>query len=251
MSRIRERTPASGATRYGAAFQESIKDGSLESARRVVPIFLDLIRPVSVVDIGCGTGSWLSVFRDLGVEDVCGVDGSYIDRRALLIPPDRFEAHDVGRPFSLGRRFDLAVSVEVAEHVPAAQAESYVRNLTVLSDVIAFSAAIPNQGGEGHINEQWPPYWRALFERHGFVVVDCLRHRIWNDAGIEKWYRQNLLLYVRDTRLASDARLSAELDANRNQVLSIVHPDMFFPLSLRQLLKSLPSSFRRAFKKRL
>jgi SAM-dependent methyltransferase len=236
-------------TEYGTRFQEFIKDDSLRSAERVVPLLMSLIQPASVVDIGCGTGAWLSVFHKRGVGRIRGIDGDYVDRKSLLIPEDRFLGRDITRPLDLGERFDLVLSVEVAEHIAAHQSDDYLDNLTSLGDVIAFSAAIPNQGGIGHINEQWPDYWKGRFEARGYVLVDCLRRRIWDDRSVERWYRQNLLLYVKRSILDVNESLRREHDENRHQILAIVHPETFFPLSFPQLVKSVPPSLQRAFRR--
>src|SRR5262249_19742748 len=151
-------------SQYGTRFQDFITADSLRSAERVVPLVVSLIRPKSAVDVGCGTGAWLSVFHKFGAERILGIDGNYVDRSRLLIPHDRFVGGDVTRPLNISERFDVVLSVEVAEHVPADRAGDYLDNLTSLGDVIVFSAAIPNQGGISHVNEQWPDYWRALFE---------------------------------------------------------------------------------------
>ena len=236
-------------TEYGTGFQEFIKDDSLRSAERVVPILISLVQPASVADLGCGTGAWLSVFEKHGVPRIRGIDGDYVDRKSLLISPDRFLGHDITRPLKLNERFDLVVSVEVAEHLPAERADDYIDNLTSLGDVIAFSAAIPNQGGIGHVNEQWPEYWKSRLEARGYVLVDCVRRRIWNDPSIERWYRQNLLLYVKRPVLQVNDNLRREHEQSEHQILSIVHPETFFPLSLPQLVRSLPQSLQRAFRR--
>jgi SAM-dependent methyltransferase len=236
-------------TQYGKPFQKFIKDDSLRSAERVVPILVSLIQPNSVVDVGCGTGAWLSVFHRTGAERILGIDGDYIDRQTLLIPGDRFLGRDIGRPLELNQRFDLVISIEVAEHLPAQCADDYIDNLTSLGDVIVFSAAIPNQGGIGHVNEQWPEYWKAPFEARGYVLVDCLRRRIWKDTLIERWYRQNMLLYVKGSILDVNHRLRTEYEQSQNQILSIVHPDTFFPLSFPQLVRCVPGSLQRGLQR--
>lgn len=139
-------------TPYGTSFQEFIKDDSLRSAHKIVPLLVSLTGARSVVDVGCGTGAWLSVFSQTGVGKILGIDGDYVDRRALLIPADRFIGRDIRRPLDIRERFDLVVSVEVAEHLQEACAAAYVDNLTSLGDMVAFSAAIPNQGGIGQTN---------------------------------------------------------------------------------------------------
>jgi SAM-dependent methyltransferase len=124
----------------------------------VVPTVLRLVQPEPVVDVGCGDGAWLSVFRELGVNHRFGLDGDYVDRRLLQIPQDQFSATDLSLPFRLPCTFDLAVSLEVAEHLPPQSAEDFVDSLTRLAPVVLFSAAIPLQGGTHHLNEQWPDY---------------------------------------------------------------------------------------------
>ena len=102
------------------------RDGSRRSAAAIIPLVLDLVPARSVVDVGCGVGTWLSVFIDRGVADVLGVDGGYVDRALLEIRPERFIAADLRKPLRSGRAFDLAVSLEVAEHLPAECAATFV-----------------------------------------------------------------------------------------------------------------------------
>src|SRR4051794_18163398 len=109
-------------TEYGVQFFQGHQAGAVRSARHIVPIVLELVRPRRVIDLGCGTGAWLSVFTAFGVPDVWGVDGDYVDRRMLLIPAERFLARNLEAPFRARDRFDLVVSLEVAEHLPPASA---------------------------------------------------------------------------------------------------------------------------------
>ena len=128
---------------YTEQFYQTHQDGARRSAREIVPLVLELIRPKSAIDVGCGVGTWLSVFRENGVEDICGVDGDYVNPQMLAIPAERFFPFDLTKPLSLGRQFDLVVSLEVAEHLPAEYATTFVRSLTRLGPVL------PGDGNQG------------------------------------------------------------------------------------------------------
>lgn len=189
---------------YTAAFFESHAEASLRSARRALRTAFDLLgAPGSVVDLGCGTGAWLKAAQECGASAILGVDGDWVPRDQLLIPEDRFLAADLAAPdpTAVAARLPLpaglALCMEVAEHLHPPQAEGLVGLLTGLSDAILFSAAIPRQGGEHHVNEQWPDWWAARFADHGFRCFDLLRPMLWSDPDMDWWYAQNLLLYAR------------------------------------------------------
>lgn len=209
---------------YTDGYYAELRNGSLRSAEAIVPLVLRFVPARSVVDVGCGQGAWLSVFRKLGVTDVHGVDGDYVDRTALLIPESQFQAADLSEPLRMERTFDLAMSVEVAEHLPAEAAAPFVESLTRLAPVVLFSAAIPLQGGTQHINEQWPEKWAALFKSHGYLAVDCIRKQVWQNGAVEWWYAQNTFLFVRADVLETNAALRSEFERTNPDQLSLVHP---------------------------
>ncbi|XGV98057.1 MAG: methyltransferase domain-containing protein [Leptolyngbya sp. BL-A-14] len=212
---------------YNQAFFDSQSEGSLYSAQQIVPLLLEWLHPKSVVDVGCGVGAWLSVFRECGIQDYFGVDGEYVDRKQLKIPLDHFLAQDLAQPLKLDRRFDLAMSLEVAEHLPAESASAFVGSLVSLSDVVLFSAAIPFQGGTGHINEQWRGYWVQLFQQYNYVPIDCLRYRLWGKEKIEPWYVQNSLLFVKSDRLEHYPHLPKADTDTAHLPLEIIHPIIY------------------------
>ena len=206
---------------YDNSFFDWVDFTATRSARAVLPYVRDLVRPASVVDVGCGRGAWLGVWKDLGVAELRGLDGDYVDRARLAVDAGSFEAVDLSRPWPVARRFDLAQSLEVAEHLPPGSGPQFVRQLCQLSDVVLFSAARPGQGGERHVNERWPSYWATLFASHGYAAFDCIHPRFRADATVDPWYRFNSVLYANPAgqkRLAPTA-LSArvtqldELDA--------------------------------------
>ncbi|MBA3472701.1 MAG: methyltransferase domain-containing protein [Rubrobacter sp.] len=208
---------------YYAARKELIRS----SARVVVPLVLDLVQPRSVIDVGCGTGDWLSTFREHGVEDIWGIDGPYVSKKILEIPEERFIPFDLEQPFHLDRRFDLVVSLEVAEHLPRECAETFVNSLTSLGSVVLFSAAIPHQGGKNHINEQWPEYWAKHFHDKDFVVIDCLRRKIWCNEKVQRWYAQNTLLFATREYLEDQPLLNQEYELRGTSQLATVHPSTY------------------------
>lgn len=214
-------------TDYDAAFFQEQRTWASTSAQRLVPLFLSLANVRSAIDVGCGTGTWLAVLRRHGVEDVLGVDGPHVASHALDIPAESFLAHDLEQPLRVGRTFDLALALEVAEHLPASRAADFVQLLTSLSSMVLFSAAIPHQGGTAHLNEQWPEYWAALFAEHDYVPVDCLRRKVWSDPEVAWWYAQNALLYVDRRCLERQRKLKAEHDFAGTGQLSLVHPKRY------------------------
>lgn len=191
---------------YSSSFFDGIVPESLSSAKVVVPLVVDLVHPASVVDVGCATGAWLSVFRDHRIGRTIGIDGEYVDRSKLLIPLDCFRAIDLAKPFCLSERFDLAMSLEVAEHLPENSARDFVRSLCQLAPIVLFSAAIPGQGGEQHVNEQWPEYWRQLFAGQDFRMFDPFRPALMHDGCVASWYRQNIFLFIRNEHTETNPR---------------------------------------------
>jgi len=209
---------------YDKQFFEGQSARSNESARVVVPMLRELVGPASVIDLGCGVGGWLAAWREAGVDDVHGFDGDYVDRSMLEIEADRFTATDLTAPLDAGRTFDLAESFEVAEHLPDSSADVFVDSLTSLAPVVAFSAAIPLQGGTHHVNEQWQGYWAAKFRERRFCAVDAIRASIWDDERVAPWYRQNLLLFVQEDRLSDFPALSDARARTDERMLNVVHP---------------------------
>lgn len=187
---------------YDDVFFDYVDRGAVRSAHVLVPVVLELLGCRSVLDVGCGTGAWLSVYRAKGVADIAGVDGDYVQRGRLMIPASDYRALDVGREFDLGRTFDLVQSLEVAEHIAPSDSRTLIANLVRHGSTVLFSAAVPGQGGEHHTNERPYEFWRALFAEHGYAPYDCIRPRITGRRDVEPWYAYNSILYVQSERAA-------------------------------------------------
>ena len=193
---------------YSTDFYDYIDAGSRASARTVAGLILGEMKVKSLLDVGSGHGAWAAEWMKAGVKDVLAVDGDYVARDQLAIPPERFRAHDLATPLELERKFDLVQSLEVAEHLPSDRAAGFVENLTRHGDVILFSAAVPHQGGEHHVNEQPPEYWRKLFAAQGYEVFDWLRPRLADHREVKAWYRFNSFVYANK---AGQKRLSKSI----------------------------------------
>jgi SAM-dependent methyltransferase len=244
---------------YDAEFYEELDAQVRGSAEVIVPIVVDLLHPASVLDVGCGRGTWLRGFSQSGVVEIVGVDGPHISAADLEIPATAFVSHDLTQPLDLGRRFDLAVSLEVAEHLPAEIAPAFVAALVAHAPAVLFSAAIPFQGGAGHVNERWPSYWSDLFAVHGFVPLDVVRPVVWADEQVAFWYAQNTILYV-DAAHGSLGELR-DRAARLDRTLDLVHPALHErdhtvarrpspPPSLRRALRDVQGALGRAVRKR-
>ena len=192
------------------------------SARRILEVVTEVCPELSsmrsAVDLGCGVGTWLKQFSELtGSDDVRGYDGDYVNVDLMMIPKDHFTPFDLKERIPQERRYDLAISMEVAEHLPKSRADSFVEDLCSLSDHVLFSAATVYQGGTGHINEQRLSYWVEKFAALGYEPLDVIRFRIWEDEKILPWYKQNVILF----------RKSTKDRAEYMPVKDLIHPEIF------------------------
>lgn len=199
-------------------YRHSRKYHNPADAAEIVPYIIHLLQPKSVVDVGCGTGSFLKVFKEQGVE-ILGIEGEWTQKQLLYIAPEEVYIADLEKPLQLPKRYDLAVTLEVAEHISEKNAPTFVKSVVDLSDVILFSAAIPKQLGQNHLNEQWIAYWQSLFREHGYEVYDVLRHHFWDNKKIWWWYRQNMYLVIKDTVQHNFAK--------KDKIFNYVHPDLY------------------------
>lgn len=249
---------------YTKSFFEQMRAGSVRSAEIILPLVQQLLPIRSVVDVGCGDGNWLAVFRRLGVEDILGVDGDYVGPETLQIPAEQFRPSDLTQPLRLNRSFDLAMCLEVAEHLPASCAATLIESLVRLAPVVLFSAAIPFQGGNHHINEQWPDEWAALFKQHNYVAIDCIRRHVWRNDAVEWWYAQNVVLFAHVGAIEKNKSLKQELERTNTGQLSLVHPKQYLynehlkressvrtPSGVREASRMLVTCMKNSIKKRM
>ena len=182
-------------------YERTVEGPAVRSAGTIANSILNDFKATCVIDVGCGTGALLEALRDTGCE-VFGLEYSeaalkYCRARRLNVAKFDLERN----VFNDNRTFDVAVSMEVAEHLPEKAADRYVDLLARLSQVIVFTAAPPGQGGVDHVNEQPSSYWITKFQQRGFEHAEEISQRwreSWKAAGdVEGWYHQNLMIFRR------------------------------------------------------
>ncbi len=211
---------------YDGSFYYHQKTGSQTAAAAILPLIFDDLRPKSVVDLGCGVGTWLTEALRLGASCAVGIEGPWVAAEDLVDDRIKLVSQDLVEPIAISGGYDLAISLEVAEHLPSERAVSLIEDLCGLSDWILFSAAVPGQGGVNHVNEQWQSYWIELFAACGYVSLDVIRHRVWHNSRIPGHYRQNMFLFYRKTGASDDATFDILVKKTAPWPANLIHPDM-------------------------
>jgi hypothetical protein len=211
--------------RAGSIYEEGFYARSTsfgKSSKDLLEIVLGFAKSSSIVDLGAGNGDWAMSAAALGVERLVRIDGAWVPEDIRNEGAGSFIACDLeGQLPDLGD-FDMAMCLEVLEHVSPQAGKRAVDWLCARAPVVLFSAAIPGQGGTRHVNEQWQSHWAGEFDRHGFGAWDVIRPAVWHRDDIPFWYRQNMLLYV-DRQRAPDYGLAPEAEAT---LLDVVHPEL-------------------------
>lgn len=191
----------------------------------VYPILFKHLRAsdiTSVVDIGCGTATWLSAIREFNPScSLHGFEGPWLPRK------NQEQILEAGIKLTISNfsdsslypsivSADLCICLEVLEHIPIDLHPAFIERFLSGSSNILFSCAPPYQGGSGHVGERSLSNLLPIFRDLGYSVCDLFRDKIWTDNQIPFWYRQNLVLF---SRVIPDY-LPLPLD--------IIHPDLLY-----------------------
>lgn len=215
--------------KYNETFFSNRRDKTIVSSEIIWNILFFYLKNrnlTSVIDVGCGTGIWLAVSKKIGIKNILGIDGKWVNQNMLEINPNEFQVHDLSKKrWSLKKRFDIALCIEVAEHLPQHMGFELIRMLTEVSEIVVFSSAIKYQGGTGHINEQPQHYWAREFEKYGYCCIDIIRPNVWEDNRVNVIYKQNMLVYIK-----KESSLCVEMQKyiiSENFDIDRIHPDLF------------------------
>jgi len=226
---------------YDTSFYAQRRTRTLPAAKRILGLVQSRIPFTSVADFGCGTGTWLSAAIELGASKALGFEGEWLNKDMLDDPRIEINLGDLEKRVSIPEPVNLAISLEVAEHLSPARAETFVDDLCAAAPFVLFSAAVPRQGGKGHINEQWQSYWAEKFAARNYQTFDFIRPKIWGDDSIPYWYQQNSLIFAK-----KDSVLSAKLgDAIFPKQADLIHRELFERLESKMLSQKLRKIFGR------
>ncbi len=232
-------------TLYDTSFHADRDERTRASARLVLGKLKEWIDPKSAADVGCGVGTWLAAAKEMGIADVQGFEGPWAKTANLVLKEGEVSFQNLEEKVAMNRTFDLVISLEVAEHLAPSRAAGFVADLAALGDCVLFSAAIPMQGGTGHVNEQWQSYWAKHFADQGFTALDPLRPMIWQDGEIAFWYRQNMLVYAREgSQAAADLQ---KLGFAAPAMLDLVHPEQYLHAEAAQPARAISRKVKQVF----
>lgn len=220
---------------YSNMHSRSRGPSNLTSAEIIVPKLIKWIHPGSVIDIGCATGVWLEQFKRYSPNEVKihGVDGDWVREHRHYIDDKEITYYDFesDTEFPIHGKYDLAVCLEMAEHLSAEKADKLIDILINLSDVIYFSAATPNSGGMHHVNERWQSYWWMKFRKRNYVLVDRIRHEVWNNKKVCYFYSQESFIYVNAEKLENYPELMRYCLGIGGEYsalpIDVIHPELF------------------------
>lgn len=193
---------------YTEEYYSEISEGGTRSAKEMFKVLKEMEvynDGDSVVDFGSGIGQW-----GVDLEYYTAIDFK-IPRNLLLIK--KYIDHDLRKPFFFGK-WDLAICLEVGEHLEEMYADTLVESISNSSrEWILFGAAIPGQGGKNHFNEQYQSYWLEKFRKRGFdLYYKQPRTLILDNRLIDYYYRANVMLLTNQVGLQSPSALDPYLD---------------------------------------
>jgi len=160
------------------------------------------LNPKSVIDVGCGVGAYLYYLNKHGVE-IEGIEGSNAAFKALMAPQNVVRKLDLRliSSYKPKRKYDLAMCIEVLEHINPKHADMVLDFLCEASDTILISAASPGQGGRYHMNEQTSEYWISKMKKRGYNLdlstTSEIKKEIAGKIKVVTWIPKNLLIFRR------------------------------------------------------
>jgi hypothetical protein len=179
------------------SYQQSVATKS-ESLKCFLAYLAYFGLPDSLIDLGCGDGHLVVTAARLGIKSI-GYDCN-LNRDSVFINGS-LKKLDLLQSFPWDQvKADTVLCWELAEHLPINFSDELVEIITKITEnTLVFTAAVPGQGGSGHINEQDHEYWRARFIANGFSYnsSDSITlSQMWDWCAPNAWwYSKNVQVF--------------------------------------------------------
>ncbi|MBW1872771.1 MAG: hypothetical protein JRJ19_11945 [Deltaproteobacteria bacterium] len=173
----------------------------VSSAKTVIDVLFENFKPGRVIDLGCGCGVHSYFLRKKGVEVVC-LDGVQPPEEHSFVSDIHIRDLTV-RFDNIWGDFDLALCLDVGEHIPKDLSGIFLENITSFCDTLLLACAPPGQGGHHHVNEQPKRYWIKRLAEHRFgynrkrtgILLETFKKNrtefMWMNEHISVYERQN------------------------------------------------------------
>lgn len=165
---------------------------------------VEILHPSSILDLGCGVGSYLEGALFAGCKNLLGIDISHDVAKEFFTNEiaGYLQCGNIAEKLNL-QPFDCVMSFESAEHIDPKGTDQFIKNLTELSQkYIVFTAAPPGQRGTGHINCREKKFWINEIQRNGFIyhkdLVDYFVS-VWTDYKAPNYILKNLMVFQKHT----------------------------------------------------
>jgi SAM-dependent methyltransferase len=181
-------------------YERVVEPEIIRSAPIIAESLVRDFNPQSVIDIGCGTGTLLLELKKRGVNTL-GLEYSQAGLENCRVKGLSVQHFNIESGKAIAEKADLAISTEVAEHLPAKCADKYVDILTSISNTVIVTAATPGQGGLDHVNEQPNEYWIGKFSQRDFQYQKEFTMQLrkeWQEKNTTDWYYSNVMVFKRN-----------------------------------------------------
>lgn len=193
----------------------------------IIEEILKHFHPKKVIDLWCWLGAFVKTFQDHWI-DAYWVNWPRVEKDKLVMNEDRLIIKNLEEFCDFKKWYDMAITIEVAEHIDAKYADNFIKTITSCADIIIFSAAIPWQWWFKHVNEQSPEYREEKFNKLWYRFYDVFRWKFWNNKDIAISHRQNMFLVMKEW-----INLPSSLEEKSPRY--IIHPELFNWLCVRNL----------------
>ena len=146
----------------------------------------------TVVDFGCGLGDYAKAFKADGYK-VEAYDGN---PSTETLSGGIGKVLDLSKPFYLGKKFDVVLSLEVGEHIPKEFEDQFIDNITKHAKKhLIISWAVVGQGGDGHVNCANNDYIIGQIVDRGFKHNGKDSQTIRDAATNASWFSYTIMVF--------------------------------------------------------